>query len=175
MPKSNKLGELATKSLSAIKPVVESTVSSHRYPTIYDCCVVILHCPEHNRFALCNSLHSGERFRWFPFAYMSPLETWDKVRRRTVQVALGRKVTSSMVSSVSCINVFRLQLPRTQRFVTRMIYYVRLNPTEGDPCMEPPKVDNHLAYLIILLQHHCGSLPTDCTYLCGVVLGFGRA
>ena len=141
MSGSNKLDELASKSLSAIKPVLESTVFSHRYPTIYDCCVIILHCPVHKKFALCNSLHSGgERYRWFPFAYMQPIETWDAVRRRIVQVILGRKCHETMVSSVSCLNVFLLQLPRTSNFVTRMIYYVRLNPIENDPCMETPKV-----------------------------------
>lgn len=128
---------------SAIKPLKESNFFSLGYQSIYDVCVLLVHCPLHQQFALCNSLHSGQHYRWFPFVYMSPTITWDNVRHQALEHILGISITKQKIQRITCLNVLRLQLPRTQRFVTRLLYYIRLQPKVFDPCVQTAsKIDS---------------------------------
>ena len=101
----------------------------------YDCHVYFIHCTEHNNVLLTRQ-HSISA-RWMPFTEM-PNRSWkDGAIDGFCLVLSGGTTNKEMFeelkqsppyASFKCMQIFRLQVPQTLKFITRTIYYFRLNP-----------------------------------------------
>ncbi|KAJ6217944.1 hypothetical protein RDWZM_009101 [Blomia tropicalis] len=125
-----------TKNGSFISPMITSNYSNYQYQNIIDSCALIVHCEHHNRVALYTTVDTKtqNRFQWFPFAYTQPSQTWSQNYRSILSLIIGQPLKDQMIKQINCLNLFRLQLSRNQRFVTRLIYYIQLDSSKIDLC-----------------------------------------
>lgn len=144
MKKQSSIKGGRTNQLGGIQPMLHD--ASFGTSRLCDCCVLILHCDAHNQIALYNTVNSDSQqtYRWFPYLHILPKSTWHHILMSTIFLILGQNVKKNYFTVMSCLNLFRLQLPRTQHFITRMIYYVRLNSKLIDPCLANTNKDKQI-------------------------------
>ena len=120
---STKGGEM--KSLQ-LYPEGEPPTTSGPYSTH----VFFVHCPTHNKVLLTHRNH----LRWMPFTEMPSNRSWKEgavIGLCTVLAANDKTTFEELyyeppIDSFKCMHLMRLQMPQTQRFITRAINYVKL-------------------------------------------------
>lgn len=103
----------------------------------YDCCAYIIHCPVHNRILINHQDHVV----WMPFTSLLHNLGWeDNAILGFIIIVSGGDPDrvnafkeNPPYENFMCMQVLRLQLPRTMRFITRLIYHFRIkcNNNEG--------------------------------------------
>ncbi|KPM08795.1 Calcineurin-like protein phosphoesterase [Sarcoptes scabiei] len=96
----------------------------------YDCCAFIIHCPQHNKILVSHQ----KNYVWLPFVSLLPNLGWeDNALCGFLIIISGANTTkynqfkeNSPFQMYHCLQVLRLQLPRTMKFLTRLIYYFKL-------------------------------------------------
>lgn len=152
----------AVKELSKLKPEGQLYTSSSKYDT----CAFIIHCPAHNKVLL-SVARQDPPARWMPFTQQPPNGSWKDgalVGFCLVLAASDRARFNALKSeppyeSFKCLQVLRLQLPQTQKFITRGIYYFRLlTSTSNFTCCQP--IARHLEWFSMssIVSGHVPSL-----------------
>lgn len=129
------------KTESRIQPLLASDESP-----ISDCVVLILHCLNHNRVAIQTTKIRNKKYRWFPFALALPKSTWQRMVFAIAMVVLGA-TNPNTFSVISCLHHFRLQLPRNQKYITRLTYYGHVNNKLIDLCQSKGKAKDHVEWV----------------------------
>ncbi|KAH9389962.1 hypothetical protein TYRP_007511 [Tyrophagus putrescentiae] len=118
--------ELATPHLEPSSPVTSV------YQKTYDCVAFVLHCPSHGKVAVARSPTEAI---WLPYVQKHQKMSWyDSAKEGAMQVlaegsasrfeAFRRKAP---FDQLLLLEVARVQMPSTNKFVARYIFYVRLN------------------------------------------------
>ncbi|KAI2800517.1 hypothetical protein BLOT_011903 [Blomia tropicalis] len=123
---------------SSISAMITTGSSNNvQYPfgeSKYDCIAFVIHCTKHSKVAV---FSTPRKEQWLPFTPLPPNKTWNECAAiGTIIILSGGEKDKFLslkshppFSRVELMNVFRLQLPHTQRFLTRLIYYIPLNQT----------------------------------------------
>ena len=137
--KSNNNNEMASGYEMILQPegVVHSTTNK------YDCCALLIHCAQHNKLLLARQSQPTIKSTfhmpatWMPFSQMMPNRSWKHGAMWTLCVTLSGGVSSGEkfemlrkklpIQSYQCMQVARVQMPQSQKFLTRIIYYFKLN------------------------------------------------
>ena len=118
--------ELATPHLEPSSPV------SSVFQKTYDCVAFVLHCPAHGKVAVARSPTEAI---WLPYVQKHPRSAWyESAREGAMQVLAEGSATRFEAlrrrppfEQLLLLEVARVQMPSTNRFVARYIFYVRLN------------------------------------------------
>ncbi|XP_054159498.1 uncharacterized protein LOC128957716 [Oppia nitens] len=106
---------------------------------IYDVCAYIVYCPKHQKIAVAQETQN--KYIWLPYVYLPADRTWSDGAREGAVAVLSNgdenvakivKTPNKVIDQWICINMFRLQLPQTQIFNTRILYYIKLSDKESD-------------------------------------------
>ncbi|KAI2810833.1 hypothetical protein BLOT_001999 [Blomia tropicalis] len=107
----------------------------------YDCCAFVIHCAEHQRILTSKQ----EQARWLPFTQMMPNRSWKDGALIGFCVVLGGSDPTKFnalkatppYETFKCMQIKRIQMPQTRKFITRHIYYFKLKPnTPGFQCCQ---------------------------------------
>lgn len=104
-------------------------------PTIkaYDAIIYLIYCPEHDKVVVTNV--DRARCVWLPFVCLSESVTWKKACKDGVNNIIGNtnpeldaKVAAKMTPEfeINYLGIFRIQMPTTEKFVTRLANFVLL-------------------------------------------------
>ncbi|KAH9418960.1 hypothetical protein DERP_011053 [Dermatophagoides pteronyssinus] len=96
----------------------------------YDCCAFVIHCPVHNRILINHQDHVV----WMPFISLLHNLGWEDnaILGFIIIISGGDPDRVNTFKEhppyehFMCMQVLRLQMPRTMRFITRLIYYFRI-------------------------------------------------
>jgi Ca2+-binding EF-hand superfamily protein len=114
--------------------------------TVFDCCAYVIHCPKHSMIAC--SKEEKVKAVWLPFVPLPPIRTWIDGSTDGANIILSkgdasvysRLKSKPPFSEAQCMQVLRIQLPQTQKFITRLIYYIKLDPNNNEfKCCEDTK------------------------------------
>lgn len=134
----NQANSTTTTTITTILPLITPKYSLEYYDRINHCLILILHCPLHKKVALCGPKDSTGivKYQWFPYSFFSPNQTWKQTRYETMRTIFGREWSDGPHSILKCrwIELVRLQLPRSQKFINRIMYYIQINPNMNDMC-----------------------------------------
>lgn len=108
------------------------------YEKIYDCSCFFIHCAKHNKICILKTPQSS--FIFIPFVIRSPLSSWTKNARDCIALILSNDSTTRYeylkkyppYDYLQLLEILRLQVPQTSRFVLRHSFYVRINVTNLD-------------------------------------------
>ncbi|KAH9401094.1 hypothetical protein TYRP_002683 [Tyrophagus putrescentiae] len=128
--------ELATPHLEPSSPV------SSVFQKTYDCVAFVLHCPAHGKVAVARSPTEAI---WLPYVQKHPRSAWyESAREGAMQVLAEGSATRFEAlrrrppfEQLLLLEVARVQMPSTNRFVARYIFYVRLNAAAAAPAAAP--------------------------------------
>lgn len=104
---------------------------------IYDCCAFVIHCKAHNKVAVSKS-QTG--VIWLPFNATQNKCSWNEAAIDGVPYILAAASFAKQdyirsnppISYMQILEIFRLQLPQTQKFITRVTFYIALKPDESE-------------------------------------------
>lgn len=121
-----------TKNMAYILPIGSV---SNIYEKLYDCCCFFIHCPVHEKVCILKS--SSSPFIWLPcvVAQWPQKNCWIKSAKESVSWIFANESANRyeylknhpFYSHIRLIEILRLQLPQTNRFITRLAFYVRLD------------------------------------------------
>lgn len=95
---------------------------------IYDCCAYVIHCKAHNKMAVSRSPSNAI---WLPFISIQSRFSWTDAAIEGLPYVLGIEankysITNPPFEHIQLLEIFRLQVPQTRKFVTRVTFYVLL-------------------------------------------------
>lgn len=146
---SQRLGPVAREPNHEYATTASVTTSYSRY--LSDVCVILIHCPKHQKFALvpCTS-HKG---LWLPYVSLKQSEGWYAAIVNKLRQLLGVKVgtkSSSIFTPPEIMHVMRIQLPEVLKYVTRVVFMTNLlsmsvtSPSTANSAALHPKVGSTL-------------------------------
>lgn len=102
------------------------------FEIVNNVCVLFIHCPIHNKIAVDKSNEAI----WLPFCILSQNMTWYKAAIEAFAIVLAsnndrmyRQLRATPhYDYMQLLDLFRLQMTETNKFVTRVTYYFRLKP-----------------------------------------------
>lgn len=100
----------------------------------YHCAVYLIHCAEHGKVAFTKP--SAQQAMWLPFAPIPPNQAWEETGLTCLLIILSGANTELFASfkskppfaEFSLLEVFDVQLPHTMDIITRLTWYVQLDP-----------------------------------------------
>ena len=106
----------------------------HNFSAKLDCCAFIVHCATHQTILL---RRDDFKSRWMPFCLLPHDQSWKDGALAGFCLTLAASDKSKFnvlkaappFESFKCMQVLRLQLPQTQKFTTRLVYYFKLDST----------------------------------------------
>ena len=133
-PKVIRGGSTSTLDLSkelSSPHLVPSSPVSNVYDKIYDCIALLIHCPAHNRIAVAKSPTEA---LWLPYVqYLNKTARMDSARDTTILVLANGNThkyeflrRNPPYEHIQLLDIYRIQMPNTRKFVTRFTFYVRL-------------------------------------------------
>lgn len=128
--------ELATPHLEPSCPVTSV------YQKTYDCIAFILHCPSHGKVGVARSPTEAI---WLPYVQKHKNMSWyDSAKEGAMQVLAEGSASrfeayrrKAPFDQMLLLEVARVQMPSTNKFVARYIFYVRLNLPSADENGQP--------------------------------------
>ncbi|OTF73023.1 hypothetical protein BLA29_000305 [Euroglyphus maynei] len=130
--KSATLSMIETKNMAYIIPIGSI---SNVYDKLYDCYCFFVHCARHDKVCILRSTSSP--FIWLPcvVAQLPQKNCWNKSAKDSIAWIFANESNSRyeylkrnpFYSDIRLIEILRLQLPQTNRFITRLAFYVRLD------------------------------------------------
>lgn len=98
--------------------------------------VFFIHCLEHNKVLTTHRNH----IRWMPFVEMPPKRSWKdgailgfcKVLAAGDDAKLDSLKESPPYKTFKCMQILRVQMPQTQKFIIRCINYFQLKPKDAN-------------------------------------------
>ena len=101
---------------------------------MYDVCAYFIHCPKHNKIAV--STEEKNHYVWLPFISLPTSRTWTDGCLDGANIVLSGGDANKFVAFQTkpafeeshSMQILRLQLPQTQKFNIRLIYYIKLKP-----------------------------------------------
>ncbi|KAJ6225804.1 hypothetical protein RDWZM_004349 [Blomia tropicalis] len=105
---------------------------------IYDCCAYLIYCPLHDQLAVSYQLECD--VVWLPFIPLPSNRSWNEGALYGSFLVLSGGVSDQFIElrdnmpymEAFLVEVFRFQMPQTNEFVNRLVYYVRLNPNANN-------------------------------------------
>ena len=117
---------------------------------LYDTIAYLIYCSEHKKVALTRAMKDGRiRCVWFPFVALSSIGSWKDKSEEGIQIIL-RKEDPELegrlgvqlrvaVSEPKRIFIQRIQVPVIRKFVTRLMYFVKIDNNSEYKCCENTK------------------------------------
>lgn len=111
------------------------------FETVNNTCVLLIYCPQHNKVAVDRSNEAI----WLPFCTLSPNMSYYKAAIEAFAVVLAsnndkmyRQIRATPpYDYMQLLDLFRLQMTETNKFITRVTYYFRLKPPTPSPATSP--------------------------------------
>lgn len=131
-----------------LKP--EGDLPSEAESSRYDCCAYIIHCGEHDQVLLTRQ----NDIWWMPYTYLPPNRSWEDsavVGFCRVLAGPGNTQYETLLHSppyqtFRCLQLNRLQVPQTFKFIKRITLYFKLKPSsESFKCCQA--TSPHLVWL----------------------------
>lgn len=127
-----------SRSPDSTVPRVSSSVDVKNLPnistTVFDCCCFLFYCGKHKQILLTKG-----NMKFFPHAQLHPGKPWHDYSKETaVQLLCEEQIALvDPFARFTLMHLFRLQLPQSQRFITRLVYLVELKPDSKEiPCCQ---------------------------------------
>ncbi|KAJ6217501.1 hypothetical protein RDWZM_008658 [Blomia tropicalis] len=106
-----------------------------------DCVAFIIHCTAHDRILISRQ----EKAIWIPFTHLPPNRSWKECALLgfCLVISGSSEKFDQLKDNPPCkrftsMQVLRVQLPQTRKFLTRLIYYIELKPnTNKFQCCQP--------------------------------------
>ena len=115
---------------------------------LYDCCVHVIICPEHNRIA---TIRQAGNILWLPFTPLPLNRSWNNGALYGLMIVLCQGNAEQFITlqnnlpqkQTYLINIHRIQSPQnTVTFITRLVYYTLLDPKKYDNCCKDTTSQN---------------------------------
>ena len=100
----------------------------------FDCVCLMIHCAQHQQVLV--TKQNGAI--WMPYAQMAPHRSWKHnvlfglclclTGSNTIKFNALKSNLLSHTSELKCLEIFRMQLPQSLKFIKRITYYVKLKP-----------------------------------------------
>lgn len=118
-----------SSSLGELGPTPYGNVQLESYgDNLYDCCAFVIYCTEHNNIAMSR----GGKGLWLPFIILRESETWmNGADDGLKQILSHGELKHLKFTKPAIVDIFRLQLPEQQNFITRIICFVKLSKNDG--------------------------------------------
>ena len=112
---------------------------------IFNVCAYFLLCSQHNKIAVC--AEEKNKYVWLPFVSLPSSRTWSDGALDGANIVLSGGDANTylvlkekpVIAESRCLQLFRLQLPQTQKFNSRLIYYIKLEPKSEMKCCSDTK------------------------------------
>ncbi|KAH9403424.1 hypothetical protein TYRP_015313 [Tyrophagus putrescentiae] len=112
-----------------LAPETAETKSVSGGPNYVDVMAFLVHCPRHQRIALYTDAASGAR--WLPFIRLPNVVSWIDAAVTGGRLVLGLSKKNftgqAPFSEVELLQTKRVQLPQKSKFLTRQIFYLKLD------------------------------------------------
>jgi Ca2+-binding EF-hand superfamily protein len=108
--------------------------------SMFDVCAYVILCPKHSKILV--SREEKSKYVWLPFVYLPTQRTWNDGAIDGANIILANGDAQAFVAlqskpaiaEATAMQMFRLQLPQTQKFNIRLIYFVKLSDKSDFKC-----------------------------------------
>ncbi|KAH9417130.1 uncharacterized protein LOC113789988 [Dermatophagoides pteronyssinus] len=133
--RSSTMPMIETKNMAYVLPIGSLTSI---YEKLYDCYCFFVHCSQHDRVCIMRS--SSSPFIWLPCVVAQSIQkhSWVKSAKENAAWIFANESNNRyeyfkrnpFYTDIRLIEILRLQLPQTNRFITRLAFYVHIDPEQ---------------------------------------------